>query len=86
MPKAAFDRLLLHTQQFRDAKTVVEKMRAVYNLRAVLTDTDTAALPLAIELVLYDLEQQLPVSDKESMRDMGYQFPEDFDKPRELLG
>lgn len=67
------------------ATTPVEKMTAAYRLREFLVEEPTCLLHVDIEMFLHANETDLPDTGKDVMRSMGYQFPEDFDRPKEFL-
>lgn len=78
-------RLVVLCRAYQDAAGPLEKMRHLYALRLFLVDMEPCMLHVEVELTLFELEQHMTPMDKIQMRDMGYQFPEDLDKPKEFL-
>ena len=79
------DKLIHLAVEASRATTPLEKMERVYLIRQFLVEEPPGLLHVSIELALFDLEQQIKEEEKEAMRHLGYQFPEDFDRPMEFL-
>ena len=79
-------RLVVLCREVSDAPSVPDRMASLYALRKFLSEElEPGELHVSVEHALADLEPHLDNVGKERLRDMGYQFPEDFDKPLEFL-
>lgn len=65
--------------------TQVEQFEALYELRNLLDDVQALEIYCAADQLLHDNEGSLLEVDKDYIRTLGYDFPEDLENARELL-
>lgn len=78
-------RLVAKAVKVRLATTSGERMKALYDLRALLNSVDPLEMFISVETELSELESQLTPQDKQDMITRGYIFPEDFDEVKKML-